>query len=434
MRFCVQSEKAKQRERFEELFVLEKQVIENIEYFVLRHFYYMGEFDTKNAVKGMFLTYSKNLIIFTQNEIVHIKNGKKSVAKFSSSFTRYHYSSPSDTQIIFGEKDVVNELIKTLEKKNFNAFHTLDPISASYEKHFFFISLSKLDRFQEICKTMQYNPKVSNTDKRIAHILSTLPEPKKITLDLGEVFMRCKSQDNLNHIGIYEFICPHCNTETEIELPDNIFFSFGKAEEVFCPYCGAHLAKEKILKYEYNVNIEQKVNVVDDYEDGVVVYDYPYTQTISGNRRILTPITNGILENIFIIEGGKNAEGLNGSVILRYNHKNNKHYILYEEVMEGETKTTKNRIKVADGMMELTKSGVVNVHMLFEEHKKNVTHYYTPYGALDMGIDTKQVLIEESEDEMNISVFYGLEMNQEFVADCNISINVKSKGIKAFRL
>ena len=71
-----------------------------------------------------------------------------------------------------------------------------------------------------------------------------------------------------------------------------------------------------------------------------------------------------------------------------YFYKNNKHYILYEEVMEGETSTTKNRIKVAPGMMELNKSGVVNVNMSFEEHKKNITHYYTPYGCLEMGIDT----------------------------------------------
>jgi hypothetical protein len=43
-------------------------------------------------------------------------------------------------------------------------------------------------------------------------------------------------------------------------------------------------------------------------------------------------------------------------------------------------------------------------------------------------------LIEESEDEMKISVFYGLEMNQEFVADCDIQVIVKSKGTGQFKL
>ena len=117
-----------------------------------------------------------------------------------------------------------------------------------------------------------------------------------------------------------------------------------------------------------------------------------------------------------------------------YYYKNEKHYILYEEVMEGEIHTTKNRIKIAPGMLELKKNGVVNVHMLFEEHQKNVTHYHTPYGSLEMGIDTKQVEICENENELTVKVDYALEMNQEFVADCNIKIVVQSKGIKSFKI
>ena len=32
--------------------------------------------------------------------------------------------------------------------------------------------------------------------------------------------------------------------------------------------------------------------------------------------------------------------------------------------------------------MELTKKGAVNVHMIFEKNKKNITYYNTPYGSL----------------------------------------------------
>lgn len=144
-------------------------------------------------------------------------------------------------------------------------------------------------------------------------------------------------------------------------------------------------------------------------------------------------------EVIITIRGLQNGPQTDGEPIEmittgEYFYKNNKHYILYEEVMEGETRTTKNRIKIAPGMMELNKNGVVNVNMLFEENKKNITHYYTPYGSLTMGIDTKQVLLEEEEDRMQISVLYGLDMNQEFVADCDIQISVESKGIREIKL
>lgn len=144
-------------------------------------------------------------------------------------------------------------------------------------------------------------------------------------------------------------------------------------------------------------------------------------------------------EVIIAIRGLQNGPETDGEPIEmivagEYFYKNNKHYILYEEVMEGESQVTKNRIKISNGQMELNKSGVVNVHMVFEENVKNITQYYTPYGALSMGIDGKKVEINESEHEIDVAVEYGMEMNGEFVADCNISINVKSKGIKEFKL
>lgn len=147
-------------------------------------------------------------------------------------------------------------------------------------------------------------------------------------------------------------------------------------------------------------------------------------------------MTKEVLVTIRGLQNGPQTDGepIEMTTAGEYFYKNEKHYILYEEVMEGESQTTKNRIKIAPGMMELTKNGVVNVHMLFEENKKHITHYYTPYGSLNMGIDTKQVDIQEEEDALQVTVLYGLEMNQEFVADCDIQICVKSKGVGAFKL
>lgn len=147
-------------------------------------------------------------------------------------------------------------------------------------------------------------------------------------------------------------------------------------------------------------------------------------------------MTKDVIITICGLQNGLETDGEPIEMIVagEYFYKNNKHYILYEEVMEGESQVTKNRIKIANGQMELTKNGVVNVHMVFEENVKNITHYYTPYGALTMGIDGKKVEIKESENEIDVAVEYGMEMNQEFVADCHITINVKSKGLKEFKL
>ena len=147
-------------------------------------------------------------------------------------------------------------------------------------------------------------------------------------------------------------------------------------------------------------------------------------------------MTKEVIISIRGLQNGPETDGEPIEMIVagEYYYKNEKHYILYDEVMEGESQTTKNRIKISKGQMELTKKGVVNVNMIFEENVKNITQYYTPYGSLSMGIDAKKVEIQESEDEIDVFVAYAMEMNGEFVADCDISINVKSKGRKEFRL
>ena len=55
-----------------------------------------------------------------------------------------------------------------------------------------------------------------------------------------------------------------------------------------------------------------------------------------------------------------------------YYKKNGKHYILYEEVMEGFDGNTRNIIKLTEDSLDITKKGVSNVHMVFEKNKKNV--------------------------------------------------------------
>lgn len=147
-------------------------------------------------------------------------------------------------------------------------------------------------------------------------------------------------------------------------------------------------------------------------------------------------MTKEVIVTICGLQSGPDTDGEPIEMITtgEYFYKNNKHYILYEEVMEGETAPTKNRIKIAQGYMELTKRGLVSVDMLFEENKKNITHYNTPYGSLLMGIEAKKVEIAEAEDEIKVSVDYALELNEEHAADCDIKIAVRSKSAGGVKL
>lgn len=111
-----------------------------------------------------------------------------------------------------------------------------------------------------------------------------------------------------------------------------------------------------------------------------------------------------------------------------YYYRNNKHFVIYDEVAEGESEATKNIIKFNDDMMEVTRKGPANVHLLFEKNKKNVTYYYTPFGSLNVGIEARSIEVTEEENAIKVNVKYVLEVNYEHVAECDIVLTVKSKG------
>lgn len=117
-----------------------------------------------------------------------------------------------------------------------------------------------------------------------------------------------------------------------------------------------------------------------------------------------------------------------------YFEKNNKHYVIFNEVMEGFEGSTKNTLKITDDTLDIIKQGVTNVHMVFEKNKKNITCYNTPYGNLMVGILAKEMNVVEKDENIDINVEYALEVNYEHLADCQIAINIKSKEAKDFTL
>ena len=118
----------------------------------------------------------------------------------------------------------------------------------------------------------------------------------------------------------------------------------------------------------------------------------------------------------------------------KYYFKNDKHFFLYDEVAEGFEETTRNVVKVAPGYMEVTKDGLISGHMVFEKNKKYVTYYYTPFGSILIGISATKVDVIEEENEIRIDVEYGLEINNQFVAECSIRMDATPKTSGDFRL
>lgn len=118
----------------------------------------------------------------------------------------------------------------------------------------------------------------------------------------------------------------------------------------------------------------------------------------------------------------------------KYKKLGNRHYVTYEEAVEGSDEYIHNLIKWDDATVEVTKKGLSNVHMSFERNKKNLTYYDTPYGSLLLGIAATNVDVRSAEDEIDVEVRYALDINYEHIADCKLAMNIRSKNLNGISL
>ena len=97
-----------------------------------------------------------------------------------------------------------------------------------------------------------------------------------------------------------------------------------------------------------------------------------------------------------------------------YYKKNGHHFLIYDEATEGFDMMTHNMIKFTENALEVRKRGLIDVHMIFEEDKKNISFYHTPYGMINMGVAATKAE-------------YALDINDSYVGDCVIDIEVRPR-------
>lgn len=110
-----------------------------------------------------------------------------------------------------------------------------------------------------------------------------------------------------------------------------------------------------------------------------------------------------------------------------YYLRGGKHYVLYEEVLEGMEGHISNTIKIGDASLEVLKRGLTNTRMVFEEGKKTLSRYQTPFGMLELGIFTRNIKTKETEEKIEVSVDYLLEVNDQELAECAIHLDIRPR-------
>ena len=109
------------------------------------------------------------------------------------------------------------------------------------------------------------------------------------------------------------------------------------------------------------------------------------------------------------------------------------HTVMYEEPAEGMDGKIKNTIRIGGGCMVITKEGLANARMSFlNSDRRTLTCYSTPFGDFMIGIRTNDISIAESRDKLHVSVDYSMDVGEEHLTDCNIDIDICSRGNRIF--
>ena len=88
---------------------------------------------------------------------------------------------------------------------------------------------------------------------------------------------------------------------------------------------------------------------------------------------------------------------------------------------------TRTTFMIDRDFVTLTREGTVNSHMIFEEGRKHLSMYETPFGATTVGVDTKRVNVSLDEFGGDLEIVYSLDVNQEVIGRNKFKINVKKR-------
>lgn len=120
-------------------------------------------------------------------------------------------------------------------------------------------------------------------------------------------------------------------------------------------------------------------------------------------------------------ETGENVEMLSTG---KYYYKNNKHYVLYDEIDEESGIKIKNTIKFSDEYAEVSRKGDISGKLIFTKGDNNQSLYSTPYGDLLMEIVTRDIQVNQNDQNIKLNIDYEIFANNSKVSDNEIQIEI----------
>ena len=89
---------------------------------------------------------------------------------------------------------------------------------------------------------------------------------------------------------------------------------------------------------------------------------------------------------------------------------------------------TLTTFQIEPGRVTLLRVGEVNSQMVFEEGRRHLSMYDTPYGALSIGVNTRRMRSELGANGGSIEIDYAIEIDHALAGQNLFRIQVREKG------
>jgi uncharacterized beta-barrel protein YwiB (DUF1934 family) len=99
--------------------------------------------------------------------------------------------------------------------------------------------------------------------------------------------------------------------------------------------------------------------------------------------------------------------------------------LAYEESELTGLDNTRTTLQVDGEQVTMVRMGEFNAQMVFQEGRRHLSMYNTPYGSMVIGVNTRHLLVDLNDQGGIIEVDYAIEVDHEVAGRNVFSITVK---------
>ena len=139
---------------------------------------------------------------------------------------------------------------------------------------------------------------------------------------------------------------------------------------------------------------------------------------------------------ILTISGLHTADGEQDAPIetltpAQYFYKNGKHYVTYDEVIEGLEGSLKSTLKFTEEYVELIRNGAASTRMIFQPGHEKMMINQTPMGPLSISLYTEEIDARIGEERITLKIDYSIKTDGAVVSESTVFIDLCPKELKS---